>query len=204
LARLQHTYPAFESAVGEDVHRLDTDRLVVAEVRAGYGCSQLAASAKPGFAGCLRDIPAVADALATGVIRLEHARLLDRETAALGVGSAVVEELLAGNASALETTGCGWTLRQWTGRAVLEADPSRGRAGRRGHPGRAAGLARRGHRARRRQLRVGRPGRGQLDHVIAFPNGPTNVTNFAPQCPPDHNGKTHGGWVHALDPQSGR
>jgi len=137
----------------------------------------------------LRDIPAVADALATGVIRLEHARLLDRETAALGVGSAVVEELLAGNASALETTGCGWTLRQWTGR---------------GHPGRAAGLARRGHRARRRQLRVGRPGRGQLDHVIAFPNGPTNVTNFAPQCPPDHNGKTHGGWVHALDPQSGR
>jgi hypothetical protein len=76
----------------------------------------------------LRDIPAVADALATGVIRLEHARLLDRETAALGVGSAVVEELLAGKPSALETTGCGWTLRQWTwrtGRAVLEADPSR-------------------------------------------------------------------------------
>jgi hypothetical protein len=66
LARLQHSYPAFESAVGEDVHRLDTDRLVVAEVRAGYGCSQLAASAKLGFAEFLRDIPAVADALATG------------------------------------------------------------------------------------------------------------------------------------------
>jgi len=51
LARLQHTYPAFESAVGEDVHRLDTDRLVVAEVRAGYGCSQLAASASSGLLG---------------------------------------------------------------------------------------------------------------------------------------------------------
>jgi hypothetical protein len=97
--------------VGEDVHRLDTDRLVVAEVRAGYGCSQLAASAKLGFAGFLRDISAVADALATGVIRVEHARLLDRETAPLtgnlGLLISVVEELLAGNASALETTGCG-------------------------------------------------------------------------------------------------
>jgi hypothetical protein len=114
------------------------------------------------------------------VIRVEHARLLGRETAPLtgnlGLRTSVVEELLAGNASALETTGCGWTLRQWTWRTG----------------------------ARRRQLRVGRPGRGQLDHVIAFPNGPTNVTNFAPQCPLDHNGKTHGGWVHALDPQSGR
>ncbi|HET6920825.1 MAG TPA: HNH endonuclease signature motif containing protein, partial [Jiangellaceae bacterium] len=43
----------------------------------------------------------------------------------------------------------------------------------------------------------------QLDHVIPFPDGPTSASNFVPQCPPDHNGKTHAGWVHVLDPESG-
>ena len=34
LAHLKQTYPAFEPAVGGEVHRLDTDRLVIHEVRA--------------------------------------------------------------------------------------------------------------------------------------------------------------------------
>jgi HNH endonuclease len=132
LAQLKQTYPAFESAVDKEVHRLDTDRLILAEVRAAYGCSQVAASIKISFAEFLRDNPAVASALAAGVIRLEHARLLDRETVALAgnlaLRAAVIDVLLAGHAAALGATGSGWTLRQWawrTGRAVLEADPSR-------------------------------------------------------------------------------
>ena len=43
----------------------DADRLVVHEVRAAYGCSQVAALAKITFAEFLRDIPAVAAGLAT-------------------------------------------------------------------------------------------------------------------------------------------
>jgi hypothetical protein len=326
LARLQQTYPAFESTVDRDVHQLDTGRLVVHEVRAAYGCSQLAASAKLGFAGFLRDIPAVADALATGAIRVEHARLLDRETAALGAGSAVraavVEELLAAHAATVENAGSGWTLRQWslrTARTVLQADPSRAeqaaaetRAGRRvwhaadtGHaqgsfgmvgpvadtaacqaavalltgvdqqpasgtglvgqvtvplsslvgvddaPGELAGVGpipagvarelmanaglwRRiltdlvdGHvvtqhiktyrpSAAMRRFVLTRTGgvcsaRGcgarhglQLDHVIPSPDGPTSVTNFAPQCPPDHNGKPTAGGCTSSTRSPGR
>ncbi len=92
----------------------------------------MAASIKIGFAVFVSDIPAVAAALAAGMIRVEHAKLLDRETAVLagnrGLRAAVVEELLAAHAQCLKATGSGWTLRQWawrTGRAVLEADPSR-------------------------------------------------------------------------------
>jgi hypothetical protein len=132
LAQLRTRYPAFESALDQQTHHLDTDRLVLAEVRAAYGCSQLAASAKISFAVFLREVPAVADALAAGLIRLEHARLLDRETAALAgdpaLQAAVIGELLAGNTASTAATGSGWTMRQWTlrtARAVLEADPSR-------------------------------------------------------------------------------
>jgi hypothetical protein len=38
----------------------------------------------------------------------------------------------------------------------------------------------------------------QIDHVDAFPHGPTSGTNLDPECTPDHNGKTHGRWQHAL------
>ena len=350
LARVRQGYPVFESTVDQQTHRLDTERLVAAEVRAAYGCSQLAAAAKISFAQFLRDTPALAAALSTGVIRVEHARLLDRETVALGAGSAlraaVVEELLAGQAAAAGS-GSRWTLRQWswrTARAVLAADPSRAeqaaadtRAGRRvwhtadtanaqgmfgltgpvqqtaachaavdalarrwqaqgrvgtldqlrfdaAHqlltgaednarpagvgwvgqvtvplsslvgvddaPGELAGVGpipagvarqlmasaaawRRlltdpvdGHlvsqqiksyrpTAAMRRFVLARAGgvcsaRGcgarhglQLDHVVPAPLGPTSVTNFVPQCPLDHNGKTHGGWVHVLDPKTG-
>ena len=103
LARLRRTYPVLEPAlVGEEVHHLDADRLVVHEVRAAYGCSQVAALAKITFAEFLRDIPAMAAGLAAGVIRLEHSRLLARETAPLagnpGLRTAVAEELLAAHA----------------------------------------------------------------------------------------------------------
>jgi hypothetical protein len=349
LAHLKQTYPAFEPVVGGDVHRLDTDRLVIHEVRAAYGCSQVAASAKISFAEFLRDIPAVAAALATGVIRLEHARLLDRETVALagnrGLRTEVVEELLAAHSQCLQTTGSGWTVRQWawrTGRAVLEADASRaeqaaadtraerrvwhstdtahahgvfgvagpveqtaachaavdelarrwqaeGRAGTLDQlrfdaavclltgaeqgssggglvgrvtmplsslvgvddaPGELAGVGSipasvarllmaqaalwerlltdpvDGHlvtqdvkryrptTAMRRFLLTRAGGvcsaRGcgarhdlQLDHLIPAPDGLTSVVNLAPLCPGDHNGKTHGGWAHTLDPDTG-
>ena len=43
----------------------------------------------------------------------------------------------------------------------------------------------------------------QADHVIPFPAGPTSVTNLATLCPGDHNAKTHGGWAHVLDPDTG-
>ena len=43
----------------------------------------------------------------------------------------------------------------------------------------------------------------QADHLTPWPDGPTNVTNLTPLCPGDHNAKTHGGWTHALDPESG-
>jgi hypothetical protein len=132
LARLKQAYPAFESALDQETHHLDTDRLVVHEVRAAYGCSQIAASGKITFAEFLRDTPAMAAALAIGNIRPEHARLLERETAPLNgqpaLRAAVVGELLAANAAAAVGTGSGWTVRQWTWRtalAVLEADPSR-------------------------------------------------------------------------------
>ncbi len=349
LARVRQAYPVFESSLDQETHHMDTDRLVLAEVRAGYGCSLNAASAKMGFAEFLRDIPAVAAALATGVIRVEHARMLARETACLagapGVRAAVVDELLAGQAAAVAASGSGWTMRQWslrTARAVLVADPSRAeqsvadtRARRRvwhtvdtGHaqgifgltgpvevtaachaavdalarrweeqgragtldqlrfdaacqlltgadehsvggvgygqvtiplsslvgvddaPGELVGVGpipasvarelmanaptwRRlltdpvdGHvvtqqiksyrpSAAMRRLVLARSGgvcsaRGcgarhglQIDHVIPAPHGPTSVTNFLPQCPPDHNGKTHGGWEHVLDPNTG-
>ncbi len=349
LAQLKQTYPGFESAVDEEVHRLDIDRLVVHEVRAAYGCSQVAASAKIGFAEFLRDIPTVAAALATGVIRAEHARLVERETAPLAgnpwLRTAVVEELLAGHADCLEATGSGWTLRQWawrTGRAVLEADPTRveqavadtraerrvwhhadtahahgvfglagpvqdtaachaavdalarrwqaeGRAGTMDqlrfdaavglltgaeHTDHGGGLVgqvtlplssligvddapgeltavgpipasvaremmaqasvwRRlltdpvdGHlvtqhiktyrptTAMRRFVHTRTGGvcaaRGcghrhglQADHVVPAPGGPTSVDNLAPLCPGDHNGKTHAGWAHTLDPHTG-
>ena len=42
-----------------------------------------------------------------------------------------------------------------------------------------------------------------MDHVVPVPAGPTSITNLTPLCPGDHNGKTHGGWVHVLDPESG-
>ena len=349
LAQLEQTYPVFESALDQDVHRLDPDRLVMHEVRAAYGCSQIAASAKISFAEFLRDVPAVADALATGVVQLEHARLLDRETAPLAgnlsLRTAVVEELLAGHSQCRQASGSGWTLRQWawrTTRAVLEADPSRAeqaaadtRAERRvwhstdtvhGHgvfgvigpvqdtaachaavdalarrwqaegragtldqlrfdaavglltgaeqgssggglvgqvtiplsalvgaddaPGELSGVgpipasvARQlmaeagvwqrlltdpvdGHlvtqdikqyrptTAMRRFLHARTGGvcaaRGcghrqhlQADHVTPFPAGPTSVTNLATLCPGDHNAKTHGGWAHVLDPDTG-
>jgi hypothetical protein len=131
LAQLLHIYPAPQpAAVGEDVHHLDTDRLVLAEVRAGYGCSTNAASARMSFAEFVHRIPAAASALAAGVIRVEHARLLARDTAPLngGLRTAVVEDLLAGHAAAVQASGSGWTMRQWTlrtARAVLAADPSR-------------------------------------------------------------------------------
>jgi hypothetical protein len=349
LAQLLHIYPAPQpAAVGEDVHHLDTDRLVLAEVRAGYGCSTNAASARMSFAEFVHRIPAAASALAAGVIRVEHARLLARDTAPLngGLRTAVVEDLLAGHAAAVQASGSGWTMRQWTlrtARAVLAADPSRAeqtvadtQAARRvwhtTDTGHAEGtlaltgpveqtaachaavdaLARRWHAEGRAgtldQLRFdaahrlltgadyGRPAAGvgygqvtiplsslvgvddapgelagvgpipaslarqlmaqasgwrrlltdpidghlvtqqiktyrpsaamrrfvlarsggvcsargcgarhdlQLDHVIPFPDGPTSASNFVPQCPPDHNGKTHAGWVHVLDPESG-
>jgi hypothetical protein len=95
-ARLRRTYPVLEPApVGEEVHHLDADRLVVHEVRAAYGCSQVAALAKITFAEFLRDIPAVAAGLATGVTRMEHARLLARETAPLA-GKPGVREASSG------------------------------------------------------------------------------------------------------------
>ena len=349
LAQLRQAYPVFESSIDQETHHLDTDRLVLAEVRTAYGCSQVAASGKITFAQFLRDVPAVARALATGEIRLEHARLLERETAALastpGLRTAVVGELLAGNAGCLKATGSGWTMRQWmlrTCRAVLEADPSRaeqaaadtrterrawhtadtanaagvfglagpveqtaachaaidelarrwqteGRAGTLDqlrfdaavglltdtdqHPGTStvvgqvtmplsslvgvddapgeltgvgpipASVAREmmaqasvwrrlltdpvdGHvvtqhiktyrptEAMRRFVHTRSGGvcssRGcghrhnlQADHVTPFPAGPTSVHNLAPLCPGDHNGKTHAGWVHVLDPDTG-
>jgi HNH endonuclease len=43
----------------------------------------------------------------------------------------------------------------------------------------------------------------QVDHVVPAPAGPTSITNLTPLCSGDHNGKTHGGWVHVLDPESG-
>jgi hypothetical protein len=351
LARLRRTYPVLEpTPVGEEVHHLDADRLVVHEVRAAYGCSQVAALAKITFAEFLRDIPAVAAGLTAGVIRPEHASLLARETAPLagnpGLRAAVVEELLAAHAQCLHATGSGWTMRQWsrrTVRAVLAADPSRAeqsaadtRAERRvwhnadtangqgvfglvgpvqetaachaavdalarqwqaegcassldqlrfdaahhlltgaeQHPRSGgglvgqvtiplsslvgvddapgelagvgpipAGVARElmadatvwerlltdpvdGHlvtqdikryrptAAMRRFLHTRTGGvcsaRGcghrhdlQVDHVVPVPAGPTSITNLTPLCPGDHNGKTHGGWVHVLDPESG-
>jgi hypothetical protein len=358
LAQLRDRYPTFESAANRDLHHLDTDRLVAAEVRTGYGCSQIAASAKINFAVFLRDIPAVAEALAAGVIRLEHARLLARETAPLAgdplLQAAVIRELLAANAVNLDATGSGWTMRQWvlrTARAVLQADPSRaeqaaadtraerhvwhstdtahahgifgvsgpveqtaachtavdtlarqwqtdGRAGSLDQlrfdaahalltgtttgaaqpdggarpaggglvgqvtiplsalvgvddtPGELAGVGpvpasvarelmaqaavwerlltdpvdrhvvvqdvktyrpteamRRFVRARGGGVCAGR-GCGhrhhlQADHVIPWPAGPTSVANLAPLCPADHNAKTHTGWTHTLDPESG-
>jgi hypothetical protein len=350
LAQLRQTYPVLDpAAVGENIHHLDTGRLVLAEIRAAYGCSQVAGSAKMNFAEFLSDVPAVATTLATGVIRLEHARMLARETAPFasspGVRAAVVEELLAAQTAAVEATGSGWTTRQWSiriARAVLEADPSRaeqsaadtraeqrvwhsadtahaegtlgltgpveetatcyaavdalarqwqaqGRAGTLAQlrfdaachlltgadvrsasgvvygqvtiplsslvgaddaPGELTGagpipasVARKlmasatlwrrlltdpvdGHlvtqqiksyrpNAAMRRFVLARSGgvcsaRGcgarhelQLDHVIPSPNGPTSVVNLVTQCPPDHNGKTHGGWVHVLDPETG-
>jgi HNH endonuclease len=350
LAQLRQAYPVVDSAMGENIHHLDTDRLVVTEVRAAYGCSQVAASARIGFAEFLHDLPAVTAALSDGRIRVEHAKLLDRETAPLagnlGLRTAVVEDLLAAHAAAVKTTGSGWTLRQWawrTSRAVLQADPSRaeqaiadtnaerrvwhdvdtahaqgtfgltgpveetaacqaavdalarrwraeGRAGSLDQlrfdaavglltgadqqhpagggllgqvtvplsalvgvddaPGELSGvgpipasLARRlmahaavwqrlltdpvdGHlvsqhirryrptAAMRRFLHTRTGGvcaaRGcghrqhlQADHVTPWPAGPTSITNLAPLCPADHNAKTHGGWTHTLDPDTG-
>ncbi|HEX2362513.1 MAG TPA: hypothetical protein VHI11_10610 [Jiangellaceae bacterium] len=55
LAQLRQSYPSFESTVDAQTHHLDTDRLVIAEVRAAYGCSQIAASAKVSFAQFLHD-----------------------------------------------------------------------------------------------------------------------------------------------------
>jgi hypothetical protein len=43
----------------------------------------------------------------------------------------------------------------------------------------------------------------QADHVIPYPAGATSVTNLGPLCPTDHNAKTHGSWVHTLDPDTG-
>jgi hypothetical protein len=351
LAHLRRTYPAIDpAAVGDDVYHLDIDRLVLAEVRAAFGCSHNAASARMSFAEFLCEIPAVATALAAGAIRPEHARMLARETAPLaspaGLRAAVVDELLAAHAAAVEASGSEWTMRQWTlrtARAALAADPSRAeqavadtQAGRRvwhtvdtAHAEGTLGLtgpveqtaachaavdalARRWHAEGRagtldqlrfdaahrlltgaddarpaarvgygqvtiplsslvgvddapgelagvgpipasvarllmaqasgwrrllidsvdghlvtQQIKTYRPNaamrrfvlarsggvcsaRGcgarhdlQLDHVIPFPDGPTSASNFVPQCPPDHNGKTHAGWVHVLDPESG-
>jgi Domain of unknown function (DUF222) len=36
--------------------------------------------------------------------------------------------------------------------------------------------------------------RGQLDHTIPSPRGPTELGNLSPPCTPHHRAKTHGGW----------
>jgi Domain of unknown function (DUF222) len=36
--------------------------------------------------------------------------------------------------------------------------------------------------------------RGQIDHTIPTPRGPTHLGNLSPPCTPHHRTKTHGGW----------
>ncbi|HYO35355.1 MAG TPA: HNH endonuclease signature motif containing protein, partial [Geodermatophilus sp.] len=45
------------------------------------------------------------------------------------------------------------------------------------------------------------PTNGELDHVHAWPAGPTSATNLAGLCTTDHRGKHQApGWIHRLDP----
>ncbi len=49
-----------------------------------------------------------------------------------------------------------------------------------------------------------RPAHGcDLDHVVAFPQGPTNQENIGPACRGHHRAKTHGGWQTATTGNDG-
>jgi hypothetical protein len=45
--------------------------------------------------------------------------------------------------------------------------------------------------------------RGQIDHTIAYPDGPTAQTNLGPPCDPHHDLKTRWGWL-LTQPEEGR
>ena len=133
LAQLKQTYPAFESAADEEVHRLGVDRLVITEVRAAYGCSQVAASIKISFAQFLRDIPAVRTPSPRARSDSNTPRLLDRETAPLAgnlsLRTAVIEELLAGHCRCRRGHGFGMDA------AAVEPGALAGRCWKRTRPG---------------------------------------------------------------------
>ncbi|HSK25343.1 MAG TPA: DUF222 domain-containing protein, partial [Jiangellales bacterium] len=80
LARTHALYPDPDPGPEGVDHGLDRHRAAVAEVRAAYGCSRLAASARIGFADALADLPRLASALAEGRLPIDHVRVLVRET----------------------------------------------------------------------------------------------------------------------------
>jgi hypothetical protein len=45
--------------------------------------------------------------------------------------------------------------------------------------------------------------RGQIDHTISYPDGPTAQTNLGPPCDPHHDLKTRWGW-RVEQPEEGR
>jgi hypothetical protein len=45
--------------------------------------------------------------------------------------------------------------------------------------------------------------RGQIDHTISYPHGPTAQTNLGPPCDPHHDLKTRWGW-QVDQPEEGR
>jgi hypothetical protein len=132
LARMHATYPA-DGLHDQGVdHGLDPDRLAVAEIRAAYGVSQLAAGHKLGFADALGALPRLAHALRTGLLGLDPVRVLVRETEPLAADPVArrdaVDTVLDAHQADLDSGGSGLTVRQVTlriRRAVLAADPDR-------------------------------------------------------------------------------
>jgi len=168
LARMHATYPADGLADAGVGHGLDPDRLAVAEVRAAYGVSQLAAGHRLGFADGLAALPRLTDALRTGLLGLDGVRVLVRESEPLAADPSTrrdaVDTVLDAHLSDLDSGGSGLTVRQATlriRRAVLAADPDR--------------AEREAHRARKRRRVWHQPDPAHAEGVFALA-GPVERT----------------------------